>query len=262
MKILEKIIEKKCFYCGNQCNNDYLIKDYIKSTFTNYDIVKNPNSNYICDECIWAFSSDQQIILIDGEIKEKQSPRNFSWIIIKDKKIAATKRNIKELREIILNPPKPPFKIVLSDSGQKHLLFRAIWAQSQDNYLIQFEEEQIIINIIGLQKRLILADKLSAAIGKIAIKNPDKISYAITINNYYDDLTDYENWLNIYNQPLSRLAAWLAKNKEDARNEYPAINNRTIPAANSRIDRFAETDGRIRDERTDRGDSQICLDFT
>jgi hypothetical protein len=27
--------------------------------------------------------------------------------------------------------------------------------------------------------------------------------------------------LKIYKQPLSRLAAWLAKNKEDAGNEYP-----------------------------------------
>ena len=27
------------------------------------------------------------------------------------------------LREIVVNPPKPPFSIVLTDSGQKHLVF-------------------------------------------------------------------------------------------------------------------------------------------
>ena len=253
----------KCFCCGNECNRNNLIKDYIKPTFTNYDIIKNPDSDYICNECIWAFATNTETIeLIDGEIRKDNTPRLYSWIITKDRKIAATKRHIKELREIILNPPNTPFKIILSDSGQKHLLFRAIWAQTQDNYPIQFEEELIVVNIIELQRRLIITDRLSAAIGKVAIKDCERMSYAITVNNYYDDLTDYENWLNIYKEPLSRLAAWLAKNKEDAGNEYPAINNRAIPATDSRAGRSVETDGRVRDKGDDGGNSQICFDFT
>lgn len=252
----------KCFYCGNDCNQDNLIKNYLKPTFTNYDIVKCPNSEYICKECIWAFATNtEDIYLIDGEIKKNSTPRLFSWIIT-DKKIAATKKHIKQLRDIILNPPDPPFKIIISDSGQKHLLFRAIWAQSQNNYPIQFEEEKIIVNISELKKRLIIADKLSAAIGKIAIKNPDKISYAIIINKYYDNLIDYENWLNIYNELLSHLAAWLAKNKQEAGYEYPAINAGNISATNSGSDRSTKKNGRIRDKRNDGGNSQICFDFT
>jgi CRISPR type IV-associated protein Csf1 len=253
----------KCFYCGDECEYNNLIKDYIKPTFTNYEIVKCPDSKFICNECIWSFATNTEtIILVDGEVREKSTPRNYSWVIEKDKKFAASKKHVKELREIILNPPEPPFKIIISDSGQKHLLFRAIWAQSINNYPIQFEEEQIIVNIFELENRLIIADKLSAAIGKVAILNPDKMSYAITINNYHGDLTSYDNWLNIYKEPLSRLAVWLAKNKQEAGYEYPAINNRTISAADSRIDRSAETDGRIRDEGTDGRDSQICFDFT
>ena len=251
-----------CFYCGNKCTDNYLIKNYLKATFTNYDIVKSPESDYICDECVWAFSSNQQIVLIDGEIKENKSPRYFSWIITKNKKTAATKRHVKELREIILNPPEPPFKIILSDSGQKHLLFRLAWSCSQNNYTVQFEEEQIVVNIAELQRRLIITDRLSAAIGKVAIKDCERMSYAITVNNYYDDLTDYENWLSIYREPLSRLAAWLSKNKQEAMDEYPTINNGTIQATNSRTDRSVKTDGRIRDKRADGGDSQICFDFT
>lgn len=252
----------KCYYCNNNCFHQNYIKDYLKPTFTNHDIAKCPDSKYICDECIWAFATNtEDIYLIDGEIKKNSTPRLFSWIIT-DKKIAATKKHIKELRDIILNPPNPPFKIVLSDSGQKHLLFRAIWAQSQDNYPVQFEEERIIVNVAELQRRLIIADKLSAAIGKVAIKNCSKMSYAITVNNYHGNLTDYENWLNIYNEPLSRLAAWLAKNKEEAGYEYPAANAGNIPAANSGPNRSAEENGRIRDKRDGGRDSQICFDFT
>jgi CRISPR type IV-associated protein Csf1 len=252
---------ENCFYCGNDCGQNNIIKNYLKPTFTNLDIIKTPNSEYICDECIWAFATgNQEITLLDGEIRQGQSPRLYSWIIT-DKKIAATKAHIRQLREIILNPPPPPFKIILSDSGQKHLLFRTIWAQSQDNFPIQFEEEQIIVNITELQKRLTIADRLSSAIGKVALNNCERMSYAITINNYHDDLTDYENWLNIKNEPLSRLAVWLAKNKEDAGNEYPAINTRSVQTANSRINRSAQKDGRIRDKGDDGRDGQLRIDF-
>jgi CRISPR type IV-associated protein Csf1 len=255
------MITENCFYCNNNCGQSNKVKNYLKPTFTNLDIIGTPNSEYICDECVWAFSTgNQEIILLDGEIRQGQSPRLYSWIIT-DKKIAATKTHIKQLREIILNPPLPPFKIILSDSGQKHLLFRAIWALSQDNFPIQFEEEQIIINILNLKERLTIADKLSAAIGKVALNNCEKMSYAITINNYYDDLTDYENWLNIKNEPLSRLAVWLAKNKEDARNEYPTINTGSVQAANSRPNRPIKKNGRIRDEGNDERDSQLRIDF-
>lgn len=227
----------KCFCCGNKCDSTYKVKDYIKSTFTNYEIVKSPDSNFICSECVWSLETNTATIkMIDGEIRSNSTVRLYSWIILENKKIAATKKHINKLREIILNPPEPPFKIVLSESGQKHLLFRSSWALTRNNFPVQLEEETIIVNIEELKKRLIITDKLSAAIGKIAINNPEKISYAITINNYYGDLTDYEYWLNIYREPLSRLAAWLSKNKKEAGYEYPATNNRTIPAANSRAD--------------------------
>jgi hypothetical protein len=253
---------EKCFYCGNDCELNNTVKNYLKPTFTNLDIIKTPNSEYICNECVWAFATgNQTIILIDGEIRENQSPRFYSWIIEKDKKTAATKAHIKQLREIVLNPPLAPFKIILADTSQKHLLFRATWAQSQDDYPVQFEEEQIIVNIAELQKRLIIADRLSAAIGKIALSNCERMSYAITVNNYYDDLTDYENWLNIKNESLSRLVVWLAKNKEDAGNEYPAINTGSVQTGNSRSNRSVKKDGRIRDESYDRRDGQLRIDF-
>jgi len=219
--------EKNCFYCGNKCNKLFNKKEYVKKTFTNYDIVKYPISNYICDDCVWAFGSDSKIIMIDKEIRSG-NPRNYSWYITNNKKIAYTKKHIKELRELLLNIPEIPFKIVLSDSGQKHLLFRADFNFEKDNYIIQLEEEKILININKLKEYLYLADRLSAAIGKVAILDCEKISYIITIEKYYEDLTDYENWLKIYKKPMAKVAAWLSKNKEEASNEYKSINTRTI----------------------------------
>lgn len=212
----------KCFYCGKNANDNFSVKDYVKKTFTNYDIVFNSGSKYICDDCVYFTSSKIDINMIDGEIRNSTG-RLFSWVITKNEKLAASKSHIGKLREIILNPPEPPFKIVLSDSGKKHLVFRCRWQLDRNNYYLQFEEESIFVNIECLKNRLYLADRISAVIGKVAIKRCYNIKYSIAIENYYHDLSEYELWLKIMNEPLSRLAVWLAKNKEDASNEYPAI---------------------------------------
>ena len=34
----------KCFYCGKECGSEYKKKEFVKKTFTNYDIIKNPVS--------------------------------------------------------------------------------------------------------------------------------------------------------------------------------------------------------------------------
>lgn len=253
-------LKNKCYFCNSDCNDEFLAVSYIRKTFANYDIIKSPLSKYICSDCAWAFGSKSEIIMNDGEIRIG-SPRNYSWLIAGDKKIAYTKAHLKKIRQLILNPPRPPFKIIISDSGQKHLIFRLNYSNIRDKYVLQFEEMQIKINTNELQKRLLLCDKLSAAIGKMALLNCDKISYTITIYNYYENLTDYENWLKIKNEPLSKLAAWLALKKEDAQNEYPTINTGGIQKKNSGVRRSPKKNGRNRNKSNGGRDNQIHFDF-
>jgi CRISPR type IV-associated protein Csf1 len=250
-----------CFYCGSKCDDNNRVKDYVKKSFTNHDIVFNPESEYICDDCVYFTGSKIDIIMIDGEIRNSVG-RSFSWIVTKNEKLAASKSHIKELRKIILNPPEPPFKIILSDSGKKNLAFRCRWQLEKDNYYLQFEEESILINIEDLKNRLYLADRLSAAIGKVAIKKCDAINYAVAIENYYHDLSDYESWLKIMNEPLSRLAVWLAKNKEDASNEYPAINGTGVQTEISGANRPTKKNERVRVGSDEGRSDQIHFDFT
>ncbi|MGD8707067.1 MAG: hypothetical protein PVI88_00100 [Nitrosopumilaceae archaeon] len=213
----------KCFYCGSNCDKKYSIKEYVKKTFTNYDIVACPDSQYVCDDCVWAFGSNSEIQMIDGEIRNG-SPRNYSWFITKNKKIAFTKKHIEEIKYLLFHIKKKPFKLVIADSGQKHLLFRAPWNFDKNNFILQFEEQQIIVDLKELAKRIFICNRLSAAIGKVAILNPDKVQYAIAVQKYWNDLIEYEKWLKIHMQPLSQLAVWLAKNKQEAQNEYQSVN--------------------------------------
>lgn len=207
-----------CYFCGSICTEEYTTKDFVRPTFTNVDSVADPLSKYICEECSFFFGSKSKIEMVDGEIREG-TPRLYSWIITKNKRTAYSKKHIKEIREKILSPPDPPFKIIVSESGKKNIVFRSIWSQTRDNYPIQFEDKRLYVNIDELTDRLKLADHLTAAIGKPALLIKPHFNYYIAVNDYYNTISEYEKWLTIQNEPLSQLAAWLAKSKEASRNE-------------------------------------------
>lgn len=47
----------KCFFCGEKCSDNNSVKDNISSSFTNYNIIANPGSECICDECLWSIQT-------------------------------------------------------------------------------------------------------------------------------------------------------------------------------------------------------------
>lgn len=56
-----------------------------------------------------------------------------------------TKANKAEMREIITRPPKGVWFLCISESGQKHLLFRTPVNHSPDYFQVQFEESSVPI---------------------------------------------------------------------------------------------------------------------
>ena len=212
--------ENKCYYCGSSCDDKHGAKDYVKSTFTNRDIVAYPGSSYVCGGCALVMSSDNIIELLDGENREHQRIRSYSWIITQDERIAATKKHIAQLREIVLNPPEPPFVIVLSDSGQKQLLFRASVSLERDNFPVMLEDKIIIVNRKALKERIDLATQIIAVTGKPGAMELN-IAKIAKIKEYYGSLKLYENWIAVKDEPISQLAVWLSKPMKEAKIEYP-----------------------------------------
>lgn len=226
----------RCYYCGAPCGDEYRTKDYVKDTFTNRDIVKFPGSPYVCTGCVESLGQGpDEILMIDGTVKVRENSRGmqphlYSWILTQDKKLAATKAHISFLRETILNPPEPPFAIILADSGQKQLIFRAPVAMSREVFQVMLEDAVIEVNPEQLLDRLALALPIVAALGKPALLDEITVSSCIQYHKYFGDIDALEKWLEVKNEPLSRLAAWLSKNKEDAQNEYQPIDRGTVPA--------------------------------
>jgi hypothetical protein len=237
-----------CYYCGAACSGEHLAKDHVCDTFTNRDIVHFPGSPYVCLGCVESMGAGPDSMqMIDGTIKVRENargmqPRMYSWILERDRKRAATKAHIAFLRAVVLNPPAPPFAIILADSGQKQLIFRAPVAMSREIFPIMLEDVIIEARPEMLDARLKSARPICAALGKPALLGELGVSAFTRYLDYFGDCDGLEAWLAVRLEPLSRLAAWLSPNKEDSQDEYPGIGNgslerRGIPATASRTDR-------------------------
>lgn len=211
-----------CFYCGISCDDKFQKDDYVKKTFTNRDIVARPASNYVCGCCVEAMAGKANTVQVDGTTKTGRggSPRMYSWLLSEAGKHAFTKRHLDYARSIVIEPPKPPFSIILSDSGQKQLIFRAPVNWSSEVFSVLLEEKVIDVHFFSFVKYLELATICSAAIGKKQLTDPNSFIAYKSVIDLYGTEENLEKWMEIYASPMGELAAWLCPGKKDARNEY------------------------------------------
>lgn len=220
-----------CFYCGCKCGSSLSTREYVKKTFTGYSTVISPASQYVCNGCALSMQEKTTTTMVDGETRENQRMRSYSWIIKTCEAVAATKAHLTYIRDIMLDPPDPPFAICLADSGQKHLLYRTPINLSRDYYDVMLEEEIIHVSIDDLRDRLELCGRLIAATGRPAIQGKPGQSFLIALQKYYGSETTeqlWARWQPIWCEPISRLAAWLCKSKLEAQNEHQPVNPRGI----------------------------------
>jgi len=223
--------DERCFYCGGVCGKEYSVKKYVKNTFTNRDIVRRPGAQFICSGCVACFE-DRDITLINGEHRKSQWTRLYSWIFTNNSQIAATKSHLKEITATVLNPPDPPFGIVLVTSGQKQLLFRSVIAWSRDNFPILLEDEIVTVSRQNLEEKINLAKIVIAAIGKPSLVEM-LCGHALRYYDYYSNLDSFGLWKKEMHNPINRLALYLSPNQKECQNEHPRTeraNARAIPA--------------------------------
>ena len=209
----------RCYFCGASCGDEFPTKDHVQDTFTNRDVVHFPGSEYCCPGCIEASGQGpDQMEMLDGVIRVRENargmqPRMYSWIITASKRWAATKAHIAQIRAFILDPPDPPFVVVLADSGQKQLLFRAPVAHDRDRFPVLLEDQVIDVDRERLVTALEAADKLAEAIGKPGLLSPPSMSLWVACEAHHGTTDPMDTWGEWRNTSIGRLAAWLAKAK-------------------------------------------------
>lgn len=146
--------DARCWLCGGKTGgNGQLVKKAIKDTFTDRDKARWPGSKSVCPGCAFCLSF--------------MSLRNYS--------ILATEIGLKhpsrpEMRDLLLNPPEPPFVFCIAVSGQKWLHFRAQTAYDRDGFPVQYEETSVCVERPVLASWLKTIETLYTVFSKEEIK--------------------------------------------------------------------------------------------
>lgn len=152
-----------CYLCARPATKPLKLKD----SFTNHTFCKVPTSSHICDECEEVMVGKQKQLFYWNAAKNKWSKlfgRSLTRVYQADKLIAPIidfsghtegKDSLpivsnlvtrEYLRNILLNPIEPPFRIVIAESGQKHILPWSKTAYSKDMFPVQFEMDTLYLN--------------------------------------------------------------------------------------------------------------------
>lgn len=213
----------RCYYCSAPCSTDHPAATYVKDSFTGRSGVAAPGSPWVCNGCVLALRESAEIMLVGGEKRSGQRVRGYSWIVMEPLPLAATKAHLATLREICLEPPWPPFAIVLSDSGQTHQLYRGVVNHAREPVVVTLEGERIAYRPAELRSLLVTAGKVCAATGKPALLEPMSPSVAMRVlDRYRGGEPLVAVWDDAWVTPIGRLAAWLCPPRDDCQKEYPA----------------------------------------
>jgi len=151
---LEEVKDQRCWLCGGKTGGQgQPIKKAIKPTFTDRDKARVPHSNSLCPGCAFCLS---------------YSPlRNYNILATMDGLRHPTRPEVKEL---LLEPPEPPFVLCIAVSGQKWLHFRSKVAYSRDGFPAQLEETLICVERPLLREWLEVIEELYTVFTKEEIK--------------------------------------------------------------------------------------------
>jgi CRISPR type IV-associated protein Csf1 len=134
-------VDSICAFSGVKITEGVLMKDLIKKTFTDQELIK-----YTSD-----YASIETALLIEEVIKSEKgfnSMRNYSFYADESKLDLLKRENILEL---LLSIPKTPFQIGVTYSNKKHLAYKAPINFSTENYqvitdlgIVNFERQKAI----------------------------------------------------------------------------------------------------------------------
>ena len=112
-------VECECPICRKQITTGYKIKDIVSANYTDWEYV----GDYVCGDCADLFSL-----------------YFYSYVVGPD---GIRLLNVRELRDALSTPQKPPFLFIITTSKKKHLFYRARWNYSSTRYCVNLETETI-----------------------------------------------------------------------------------------------------------------------
>lgn len=206
----------RCYFCGSACHGLHSKKQHVKSTFTDFSSCVDLSSQFVCDGCVLAM---REKVDMPGRDKP-QKTRNYSWVITSNAATPYSKAQIPELRAICLNPPAPPYSLVLAVSGQKQLIFKSLIHTHAKSVSASLEGQSIQWLPGELEDHIEIVAAIAAICGKMSLTATPTLSMAMQLSDALgkDGVQLYESWNQCWSEPLSRLAAFLSPSKKELEN--------------------------------------------
>lgn len=216
------MLTRQCYLCGKPANKPLQLKD----TFTSHSLCKVPNSTLMCDRCHSTITGEYRLLWYWNEGKNKWSKvwgRSLSRFYKGDELVFPTiqgsrtegkdtlpiVRNLitrNQIRSLLVDPPEPPFTLVIAESGQKHILPWAQEAFSRKLFPVQFEMDTLYINHPDFLSAIASYETLlELGFNKGEIDSGEYRSETLSkvLKNHYQKYWEHE--VNISNRRGSRL---------------------------------------------------------
>lgn len=116
-------VEFDCPICKRRAATGVRTKDIVSSNFTDWAYV----GEHVCPDCADLFSLYFYSYVVDPE--------------------GIHLYNVRELRDQLKTPKKPPFLFVITTSQKKHLFYRSRWNHDSNRFSVNLETETIFTTL-------------------------------------------------------------------------------------------------------------------
>ena len=143
-----------CWLCGNHAENGWPLKAAFGPTFTDHAFVSRLDSNIVCQPCVALTKSEgwAQYVSAHPENgfaatfpeKPGKKPRSLNWLYMShlfSEKNGHESPSWARWRELLCDPPDPPFMAIFSVMQKQQLIFRGKISHSRDYFHVQVDQE-------------------------------------------------------------------------------------------------------------------------
>ena len=138
-----------CRFCGSEKSGiDFNV--WVKPTFTDHDLLLPGDS--VCNDCLFWFEEASADLQSRTGKDKPQRMRNYSHFVVNGEWVPLSKGDKARMLEMLTSLPFPEMAAI-ADSGQKHIVFRAVRnAPGSRAGWVQFEEQRVWIEPDSLCK--------------------------------------------------------------------------------------------------------------
>lgn len=147
--------DEECWLCGGDTGGvGWHFKEVIGTAFTDFNVARAPHSKTVCGSCAALMKKEAWVeaCAVHGHspyfpVKDDKKPFLANWMFSSHVFSADGWRrpDRKGSRDVLLNPPQPPFVITLAAVGKKHVIFRARLNQDASVFSVQLDDEEVVV---------------------------------------------------------------------------------------------------------------------